>query len=45
VDAHGELAIISASRSILSASKNADYATAAAQEAQSLRDAINEARR
>ena len=45
VNAHGERAIISTSRSVLYASKNADFAAAAAGEAQSLRDSINEARK
>jgi orotidine-5'-phosphate decarboxylase len=44
VDAHGELAIISASRSVLYASTGDDYALAAKREAQSLRDSINEVR-
>ncbi len=44
VDALGERAMISASRSILYASSNADYATAAASAARALRDGINQAR-
>lgn len=44
VDALGERAMISASRSILYASSNADYATAAASVARTLRDGINQAR-
>ncbi|GAB4120382.1 MAG: orotidine-5'-phosphate decarboxylase [Roseiflexaceae bacterium] len=43
-DAHGELAIINASRSILYASAGEDFALAARNEAASLRDAINRAR-
>ena len=44
VDAHGERAILSVSRSILYASNEGDFATAAATQAKSLRDQINEAR-
>lgn len=44
VDARGERAMFSASRSILYASSGSDYATAAANEARTLRDAINRAR-
>jgi orotidine-5'-phosphate decarboxylase len=44
VDALGERAMFSASRSILYASSGSDYATAAANEARALRDAINRAR-
>ena len=43
VDAHGERAMISASRAIMYASKGADYAAAAGQAAQALRDRINQA--
>ena len=43
VDAHGERAMISASRAIMYASKGADYAAAAGQAAQALRDQINQA--
>jgi orotidine-5'-phosphate decarboxylase len=45
VDGYGERAIIAVSRAILYASDGSDYATAAAYEARSLRDQINEARR
>jgi orotidine-5'-phosphate decarboxylase len=45
VDGYGERAIIAASRAILYASDGSDYAAAAAYEARSLRDRINEARR
>jgi len=44
VDAHDERALISVSRSILYASSEGDYATAAATQARMLRDQINEAR-
>lgn len=44
VDAHGERALISVSRSILYASSEGDYATAAATQARTIRDQINEAR-
>ena len=44
VDAHGERAMLSASRSILYASSGTDYAIAAANEARALRDAIELAR-
>jgi len=44
VDAHGERAIIAVSRTILYAADDRRYAAAAAQEARSLRDRINEAR-
>jgi len=44
VDAFGERAMFSASRSILYASSGPDYATAAANEARALRDAINRVR-
>lgn len=44
VDAQGERALISVSRSILYASSGGDYATAAAMQARTLRDQINEAR-
>ena len=44
VDGYGERAIIAVSRAILYASDGSDYAAAAAYEAQSLRDRINEAR-
>jgi orotidine-5'-phosphate decarboxylase len=45
VDGYGERAIIAVSRAILYASDGSDYASAAAYEARSLRDRINEARR
>jgi orotidine-5'-phosphate decarboxylase len=45
VDARGEKAIISASRSVLFAGSGPDFAHAATREAQRLRDAINKARR
>jgi orotidine-5'-phosphate decarboxylase len=45
VDGQGERAIIAVSRSILYASSGSDYAMAAAEEARSLRDRINTARR
>jgi orotidine-5'-phosphate decarboxylase len=45
VDGYGERAIIAVSRAILYASDGSDYAAAAAYEARSLRDRINEARR
>ena len=41
VDANGRRAIISSSRGVLYASRNADFAEAARQAAQNLRDAIN----
>lgn len=44
VDALGERAMFSASRSILYASSGSDYAAAAANEARALRDAINRVR-
>ena len=44
VDAQGERALISVSRSILYASSESDYATAAATQARTIRDQINEAR-
>ncbi len=44
VDSKGEQAIISASRSVLYASSDDEYALAAAREARSLRDRINEVR-
>ena len=44
VDAYGERAMISASRSILYASSGANYASAAGEAARELRDAINQAR-
>lgn len=44
VDAYGERAIISASRSVLYAAADEDYAVAAANEARALRDKINQAR-
>ncbi len=44
VDGYGERAIIAVSRAILYASDDSDYAAAAAYEARSLRDRINEAR-
>lgn len=44
VDTQGERAIISASRSVLYASLDDDYALAAEREARSLRDSINEVR-
>jgi orotidine-5'-phosphate decarboxylase len=44
VDGYGERAIIAVSRAILYASDDSDYAAAAADEARSLRDRINEAR-
>ena len=44
VDAQGERILISVSRSVLYASSESDYATAAAKQARTLRDQINEAR-
>ena len=44
VDAQGERAILAVSRSILYAGGGSDYAGVAGEEAQSLRDKINEAR-
>ena len=44
VDAHGERVLISVSRSILYASSEGDYATAAATQARTLRDQINAVR-
>lgn len=44
VDAHGERAMLSASRAILYAGSGADYAVAAAHAARSLRDEMNRAR-
>jgi orotidine-5'-phosphate decarboxylase len=44
VDAHGERAMISASRAILYAGSGANYATAAGEAARDLRDQINRAR-
>ena len=44
VDAHGERVLISVSRSILYASGEGDYATAAATQARTLRDQINAVR-
>lgn len=44
VDASGQLALINASRSVLFASNGEDFAYAARQEAERLRDAINAAR-
>jgi orotidine-5'-phosphate decarboxylase len=44
VDAHGERAMLSASRAVLYAGSGADYAVAAANAARSLRDEMNRAR-
>lgn len=44
VDAHGELAIISSSRSVLYASVDEDFASAAAEEARRVREQINAVR-
>jgi orotidine-5'-phosphate decarboxylase len=44
VDAQGERALVSVSRSILYAGSESDYATAAATQARTLRDQINQAR-